>query len=780
MSKLGIREFKGIYSNISSVDRNTDFVQDAENMVFENGYCHTEQLSISEVNEFELPSEWADLAIEALEYSYVSDDIYRKKVTTFSNKEVQVVVYTIPTGRYIKYKSEETELVEYREDPDDDELQFISGKSYVVHDSGVIRIYTPKTYYILQWINDGLVLTNMGLFTRSSGNLTFKQILESGVVEQNKAGVELYLTLEDSLSDFITSTVPLRFKIVNKDTGVVILGDKWWRVWYEQERNTQSFKLRVELDMYWDIAEDTESTSLGHPITEAGLSLPLGWDGGNSFYGFYIGKAVGGNPREAMRSLLDDFLNGTSGTTVLQQNFQLLLDFNLYYDLITIDEDSGFDANRVDFLLTYIFDKKTEIVVASYSLDASNTTSEYGVQFDLTPPNWLSKRVTGMRLYAKERLTTDEESYEYQDYNEYKFFDLTRTDTVYLFVVLAIDDSGVPLTNNIGLFYKNETYKLITGGIEVYKKVDGIGYILYKERLYGSTIGAGNIQDETFYEPEALTMFQEGKIQYIADINNSLGVITKGTVHLLAATDISGALVYTVKDTMNLQFKDYRDIVESAEGIFIHSSQGIYVTNGFAKTLVSEAINDVIIANYENASIFYNEAYDELYYYAGTNMWRFILRTKTWTKHPYDIGELVWITEKQDGNIIIASSNLILSLGHTTVVAKAVLDYGVLDFGDALSFKVVFDTTLILRVNPSQSLSGKVILECQGKEYVTSERQINISNDNAFVYIRHRIPVNIERRPKRLVALKYKFYNIDLVVEAIELRYGIVTEEDYF
>ena len=194
--------------------------------------------------------------------------------------------------------------------------------------------------------------------------------------------------------------------------------------------------------------------------------------------------------------------------------------------------------------------------------------------------------------------------------------------------------NGIFLTQMIGKFFDPNTYKIITA-FDDYCNVAGVPYILKNSNVHYPAVGGGSILNNFYYENVVPGIEGERLIAFA----NLLGVFspTKELMTLIDFSPVESSMIFYIKDTLQYKVRDEKDIIETPEGIFIHLKEGIYVTNGRERTLISEPINDIIKANYTNGNIFYNSYHKQLFYLTVIDrlmkLYCFDFETQSWIEY---------------------------------------------------------------------------------------------------------------------------------------------------
>ena len=172
---------------------------------------------------------------------------------------------------------------------------------------------------------------------------------------------------------------------------------------------------------------------------------------------------------------------------------------------------------------------------------------------------------------------------------------------------IYIDLTGIYMLQTLS---KPEGAKYLPLAINDYYEFNGVPVILNKGILYYGALGNGKYMP-IFYDTNFVPGI-EGKM--FIYINGTLGIVTIDRIILLNIVAQEGVLLFSKKDEIGFVIKDKYDVVETPDGVILHTRYGIFATNGQDMILLSEAINDIIRANWEKGNIFYNVYDKELWY----------------------------------------------------------------------------------------------------------------------------------------------------------------------
>lgn len=144
-------------------------------------------------------------------------------------------------------------------------------------------------------------------------------------------------------------------------------------------------------------------------------------------------------------------------------------------------------------------------------------------------------------------------------------------------------------------------------------------------------VGGGNILNNIFYQENFIPGI-EG--QFLTQLGTNLGVFSKNREEftMIDFQPVENSMIFYVKETASYKIRDYFDMIETNEGMILNLREGIVVTNGYGRTLISEQINDIIEKNYDNSTIFFNSYLKHLYYFCNDGLFMYDFKTQTWTQ----------------------------------------------------------------------------------------------------------------------------------------------------
>lgn len=399
-----------------------------------------------------------------------------------------------------------------------------------------------------------------------------------------------------------------------------------------------------------------------------------------------------------------------------------------------------------EVLLTAVLDDSSEFVIAvNKKILVSPETGMLKVT--LTPSQNLSKRITAFGIYVRYKANDD---FEQTHYLNLSFGENVRNYEINY--ISNLTPNGIFLSQTIGFLYDPYAYKPVFNYTD-YLELGGIAFATYQSKVYFCSVGKGKIMKEVFYDyiPE-----MEGDM--LADINGDLGVFFS-SLSLVAVQDSGeGYLLFSEKPSMNFTIRDQYDLCVAAEGIIIHTENGIYVTNGYERKMISEPVNDIIEKNYSTGNIFYDETNDMLFYICSSGCLRYDFVHSKWNEvYLQNKGVL---TFSETGEIYLLSDKKVYKLMKTSSVNSLIKTPDVdLDFPGIV--KVI----------------TWVIIDFEGELWINFENELSQSRNYNVVHSQRKavqfgVPTNI-RVPSATLGLEFIFKG---KVYSIEIYYDVLGE----
>lgn len=306
----------------------------------------------------------------------------------------------------------------------------------------------------------------------------------------------------------------------------------------------------------------------------------------------------------------------------------------------TVDTTTqGFDdgEERFHMIITAVLDEREEVIVKALTQEIPDTiTGKWKIVITnaiLLPKS--NYRVTRLRYYVKTGFGTV-----YHLYKDIEFLDTSTTDTTTeraTFDIIEADNTAILLAQNIGLEPDEErwdSYKVIQG-FRDFTTESGVSIGISNEdysNIYYSVLGGGNLQPDLMYKQNILQVAGANIINAVAVINKELAALTDDTTYVIKVIESIGALVFTINTTLEFGVKDQFDTAQMQGGLAINTRHGIYTTTGMQSNLISDAIDDIVKANFSSSRIYYNKDLHELYYKISNtdDLYRFRFKDNVW------------------------------------------------------------------------------------------------------------------------------------------------------
>ena len=345
-----------------------------------------------------------------------------------------------------------------------------------------------------------------------------------------------------------------------------------------------------------------------------------------STLGSYAAKATGGSWKYEVSATND----GPFEFSISLQDFY---NNQIEYSGNQTISDLGWETgeNKFSIVATYVIDEREEIPVHVQNY-APNPADKYAINIANIRIPWdISKRVTRIRFYH--RLEDG------SDYDMIKEFNLLAAEaSIEDFEFVANDYTGNTLAANIGFlwdYYEHPSdLKFINGFIDfVTESSVSIG-ISSRDAvaIYHSTFGGGSLMPDLVYDNNRLPITGVSNLTAVANADGRLMAFTDNTAYIVKAEEIAGIIGFRFEDTVELGVKNKLDVANIQGGVCVHTQHGIYITNGYETKLVSDPINDIVIANYSTGRIYYNRYKHEVYYKPtnAEDLYRFRMIDSVW------------------------------------------------------------------------------------------------------------------------------------------------------
>ena len=435
-----------------------------------------------------------------------------------------------------------------------------------------------------------------------------------------------------------------------------------------------------------------------------------------------------------------------------------LLDPNMFNYMGPSIGSFGFDAGdkNYEIVVTSILDHKEEMVTEYISGVAKIPSGipRYGLQFNISIPYNVNKRLTGLAVYIRFSKLTD--FYQIQSLNFLSSNELNNLS----FLVASISANAIELVQTIGTLFNPDNFVLLTA-FDYFNRVNSLPYMAKDNQVYGGVSGNGQILD-LFYPSNAIPDITERKITAISNVNNIPAIhdIEKTTL-ILANNAGNGAIEYTKRDVIGFTIKNEYDIAVSPDGITVHTDHGIFAYNGNSLVPLSKEIDDIVQNNFSTGMIFYNDFTKDLYYITDSSFTQFYRHSfidKSWTTHNLPVASPVTLKNISidfDGNILVNLTDSLYKV-HDSLKGTATITTQFSDLGKPRALKS-FDSYRF-------DFIGTIVIN--GFGYTTQVR------DQILIYI----PINL-RYPIEKISLSFDMID-DTKIFAIDLNEVTVAIDD--
>lgn len=291
---------------------------------------------------------------------------------------------------------------------------------------------------------------------------------------------------------------------------------------------------------------------------------------------------------------------------------------------------TGFEKTasiKVEVIGTLIYDYLDEVIDSTYLINIPNEIVKYGISVSNIDFSNLPLRVTAVAFYFRNNPKSDFEQVAYFDLCS-RAIKYPVKDKKYKFFVSTSTPNGIYLNQTIGVMYDTNRYKLIRS-VQDYKVISGIPFIISDGNLVTGAIGSGNAMN-IFYEQNMVPDVSDLNLTQIVDVNGTLGAADESSLNLINFTNTDGVLLFSKKDSLSYGISNVNHIAELPEGIVIYTKQGIYITNGYDKKLISEQINNIVEDNYDAGYIVYDSYNEELYFSDGRRLFKYSSQYNYW------------------------------------------------------------------------------------------------------------------------------------------------------
>lgn len=309
-------------------------------------------------------------------------------------------------------------------------------------------------------------------------------------------------------------------------------------------------------------------------------------------------------------------------------------------------------STHFDMIATAVLDENEEVIIWTHSEEVDVTNEKYAIKLSIVyPARDGNRRLTRIRFYLKFTGDTD-----FTKVKELNYIDPDIEDAQ-TFYITTEDFVGELLAQNIGFLFDEgnpQTYKIINN-IRDIATHSSVSIALRQNdfnNVYYSIVGGGTLQDDLFYTATVLPVKTIGYLQAVAVLGNGLALVGEDRVTLVNIDEIAGNLTFSLNDTLEFGVKDRYDAIEMQGGLLLHTKEGIFITDGYNKQWISEAINNIVRDNYSTGRVFYNSNKQQIYYFPTMNMtyYLFSMERKKWEKYSIKDEEAVDFFLDLNGN----------------------------------------------------------------------------------------------------------------------------------
>lgn len=759
MGKIKFRDFKGIYTDRDTTDTAPEYLYDSHNIRYESGYCETEQYQSSPV--------YSGSGIDSVCHGYMGEDRIRVKSASTDLIPTVVIIEKSFVSSFntwtIKYIINGTTTIA---GTITDKLN-TQGKSSIANEHGIFKIFLPCGIYRLGKIRSDICLTD--IHSIAEGTFVLPTISTDAVIESssycrrvtilrvNKDGQDRYISFFarcDSKGTLVTGSQSISVlnlpKVIYKKWSVLD-GKTCYAITDGIYKHAKNFPTSNSAYRYEALGGESQIstkpvfiTSNNCIVAVKNISIvPFGDeylfsdrdndnnekidnDSGDvtSFKSLDYGTSFTFSDELAINSA---YLNATIGARTITGSdyYKYVYAFvmlGLGGTVSTVD-GSGFTVKQ-NYLATMVLDGKDEVFLAKGTIGETGKTFQIILNYSSLLPNPL---VTRYNFYIKSQIFNvgvemEDKASDYELCNSWNL--LLEGSDAYLNKKSIVDSDrqGTYLTQALGTFY-DENYRMVKK-IDDYCMVDGMSFALSGSDVIPATIGGGKIMSNIFYYTNRLDLPDGDRIIRIATINSMLAICTIKKIYLILRQDAGGVQIYKIKTTLDLAIKDRYGLCYKSGNAIVLSTQGIFITNGFEQTLVSQAINRTVKDS--GGRIFYNPTMQELYYLrCGTIVYRYKFSNGYWDiLNFFGNPILEKLSEDHDGTLLQITSSAINKIIYTKR-ANAYMQFQETDLGDLPSLKLPMYINLDISVHSQVSETSMIriglnrMCETGGQTYFT-------------------------------------------------------------
>lgn len=571
-------------------------------------------------------------------------------------------------------------------------------------DDGVIKIYMPHDCF---WVGQ----IHRNLYGITSSTISVNQIYIDRLVEpfdSNNLGTTGNVVAQQYANT--NRRLGVRYDVSVEDTQDVVVDDNDVSVKYYDSINNSTGETLVNLTSDSPLLEDellvinhryrvidkTSGEYLAPPVDDTNVgNFHLFFNAYAPYYGkkgLYL--LINKSHYDDLLKFADDKVLSDRYNTVTNPQLSKFISIQGVYYMVSKEQfdddnttigfvyigaqevgDVGFDNTKLHFtlLVTQVLDEKSEVIISTYGRDSNVTNPKYAIKLS----NFYSvldsnKRVTRTRVYLK--FTDDADFTLVKDFDH---LDSDQEDHTTFYITTNDLANGTLLASNIGILFDEDKpweHVVINDIRHIASHADVSVALRYNDRdnVFYSIVGGGVLQDDLLYSQTTLEVRNGGNTSAVAVIGNALALVTTDTLYTINVDEVSGQLAFTINDSLPYGVDRITDIAESQGSLILHTSQGIYMTDGYNKEWVSEPINNIVKDNYSTGRIYYNPIKHIIYYFPSMSMayylfsferakWeRYSLKNEAMVDFFFDLnGEEVFLTTIDAGGSLYNTSGII-------------------------------------------------------------------------------------------------------------------------
>jgi len=780
--KTKIREFRGLKTYIDPADMENGYFNTFKNIRPYAGYAKAQSLK-AEDNNFSVPA-GQDLVL--YKYVFLDEDKHKNK---FNGKIIYDYIQNIKKSKLIITYGNNYSSTGYSIYIDNEFIGIHSivdeGIQYprIINENGIIKIFfTEKAYWVgkihrWKWTETEAVLTEGTIMyplvhTLGQNNNYYVTTLndtaeklytiyrvEHSVVEHSIWGNQHRYALYDEFDNFIFLPTSdgylwtLFLSIYENDPNIDPFGGFFK---FDGMNPAPSVARHGVVNIPWIHVEPGDEHLV---IKDALNGLDKGWAPEGIYY------------------LYKRFDEGQHFTdSILQWLTNMIPDYNAYeeghgYTKIINKSEVGIPSGKpyVEIITTAVINNNEFAI--DYTSERFDVAQDYVVSLKVSlRANFPSTDVEVLVFYA--RYAEDKFQAQQIDFEQFATVPLMSEIEPDLKVFLtSLSTNGIFLAQTIGKAINPDTYEIIHNPSD-YISINGVAFALRGGNVHYPAVGTGTVLNNVFY-PENIIPQIYGK--YLTNIDNKLAVFAENE-ELMTLIDfqvVSGQLLFFTRGRATYKIKNHWDLIETPEGTIISLKDGIYVSNGDKRTMISLPINDIIRENYDTSSIYYNSYEKEVIYFSGNKLFIYRFETASWSE--MDIAGIT--LKRSDGSEPIIVNNGWEPTNEPVTIIDIIDDYAGNMYG-------VFSNNKIYKIT-YQNAIGTFKLDYVDAQELTYKKRLNwmavdadgsvngtTVDEGRTIYMFNRMLK--DRKPNSWIEIGAQFtgtlYNIELDTEIFPTR----------